>query len=274
MNDQAKKDPNLPCITAITPTLCRLMAIDPPALSDQRFLGEMVQAAKRDGIANIEKCLVYAPDAVGLEMYQNFRSLFDAVLKHAPIAVPLCSVIPPITPVCFASMFTGAQPRVHGLQKKGKPVLTCDTIFDALIRAGKRVAIVSVKEQSMDLIFRKRKIQYFSELDDQAVTRRTIEIIKSDNYDFIVAYHCEYDDILHEKTHDCTEAIQALSNDIAAFSQLADTMDVFWQRYNRAIVFAPDHGAHIDPESGKGTHGNNIPQDMHIQHYFGIKGGA
>jgi hypothetical protein len=51
-------------------------------------------------------------------------------------------------------------------------------------------------------------------------------------------------------------------------------MDVFWRRNNRAIVFAPDHGAHIDPESGKATHGNNIPQDMHIQHYFGIKGGG
>jgi hypothetical protein len=250
------------------------MEVDPPALSDQRCLGEVVQAAKRDGIAKVEKCLVYAPDAVGLQMYQNFRSLFDAVLKHAPLAVPLCSVIPPITPVCFASMFTGAQPRVHGLQKKEKPVLTCDTIFDALIRAGKRVAIVSVKEQSIDLIFRKRKIQYFSELDDQAVTRRTIELIQSNKYDFIVAYHCEYDDILHEKTHYCPEAIQALNNDIAAFSQLADTMDVFWRRNNRAIVFAPDHGAHIDPESGKGTHGNNIPQDMHVQHYFGIKGGA
>ena len=274
MNDQTTKDPNLQCITAITPTLCKLMEIAPPALSDQRFLGEVVQTAKRDGITNVEKCLVYAPDAVGLQLYQKFRSLFDAVLKHAPLAVPLCSVIPPITPVCFASMFTGAQPRVHGLQKKGKPVLTCDTIFDALIRAGKRVAIVSVKEQSMDLIFRKRKIQYFSELDDQAVTHRTIEIIQSNDYDFIVAYHCEYDDILHEKTHYCTEAIQALSNDIAAFTQLADTMDVFWQRNNRAIVFAPDHGAHIDPESGKGTHGNNIPQDMHVQHYFGIKGGA
>jgi hypothetical protein len=171
-------------------------------------------------------------------------------------------------------MFTGAQPRVHGLQKKGKPVLTCDTIFDALIRAEKRVAIVSVKEQSMDLIFRQREIQYFSELDDQAVTHRTIDIIQSNNFDFIVAYRCEYDDILHEKTPDCPEAIQALSNDIAAFTQLADTMDVFWQRNNRAIVFAPDHGAHIDPASGKGTHGDNIPQDMHVQHYFGIKGGA
>ena len=82
MNDQTTKDPDLQCITAITPTLCKLMEIAPPALSDQRFLGEVVQAAKREGITNVEKCLVYAPDAVGLQMYKNFRSLFDAVLNQ------------------------------------------------------------------------------------------------------------------------------------------------------------------------------------------------
>jgi hypothetical protein len=51
---------------------------------------------------------------------------------------------------------TGAQPQVHGIQKKEKPVLTCDTIFDALIRSGKKIAIVAVKGSSIDLIFRKR----------------------------------------------------------------------------------------------------------------------
>jgi hypothetical protein len=50
------------------------------------------------------------------------------------------------------------------LQKKGVPVVTCVTIFDAHIRAGKRIAIVSVKEQSLDIILQKRKIQYFPEL--------------------------------------------------------------------------------------------------------------
>ena len=69
------KDPNLQCITAITPTLCRLMEIAPPALSDQRFLGEVVQTAKRDGITNVEKCLVYAPDAVGLQSVSKLQIL-------------------------------------------------------------------------------------------------------------------------------------------------------------------------------------------------------
>ena len=273
MNGRFKQHHNLPCITSVTPTICKLMGISPPAVSDPACLNEVIQVSKRRDVKKVNKCLIYAPDAVGLQMYQNFRSLFDAVLQHAPIAVPLCSVIPPVTPVCFASMFTGAQPRVHGLQKKEKPVLTCDTIFDALIRSEKKVAIVSRKEQSIDLIFREREIQYFSEHDDQAVTRRTIEIVKSGNYDFIVAYHCKYDDILHELTPFCPEAVKALKSHIHDFGQLAKTIDVYWREYNRMLWFTPDHGAHIDPKSGKGDHGDNIPQDMHVQHYFGIKRG-
>jgi hypothetical protein len=170
-------------------------------------------------------------------------------------------------------MFTGAQPRIHGIQKKEKPVLTCDTIFDVLIRAEKKVVIVSVKEQSIDLIFRERSIQYFSELDDQAVTRRTIEMIKSDHYDFIVVYHCEYDDILHEMTPFCPEAIDALKHHLHAFGEFSKSMNVHWQNFNRMIWFAPDHGAHIDPQRGKGIHGDNIPEDMQVQHYIGIKPG-
>ena len=69
----------------------------------------------------------------------------------------------------------------------------------------------------------------------------------------------------------CLEAVQALRSHIHDFGQLAKTIDVYWREFNRMIWFTPDHGAHIDPQSGKGDHGDNIPQDMHVQHYFGIK---
>ena len=249
------------------------MGIAAPAVSEQNCLDPVIRGAKRHSVENIDKCLIFAPDAVGLQMFRNYRSVFDPVLASAPIAVPLISVIPPKTPVCYASMFSGSQPRMHGIGKYEKPVLTCDTIFDALIRAGKKVAIVAIKGHSVDLIFRKRNIRYFSELNDLDVTRWTTEIVESGNYDCIVAYHCEYDETLHAMTPFCPEAIQALQNHISAFAQLAKTVDDCWHRYNRIIVFAPDHGAHIDPESGKGVHGDNIPEDMDVQHYFGIKPG-
>lgn len=273
MSERFAQSNTMPCITSVTPTISKVMGISPPADSGSDCLHEVVRAAGRRGVEKVARCLIYAPDAVGRQMYQNYRSSFDGVLEHAPIIVPLCSVTPPVTPVCYSSMFTGAQPQVHGIQKKEKPVLTCDTIFDALIRSGKKIAIVAVKGSSIDLIFRKRQMRYFSEHDDQGVTHQTIEVIKSDNFDFIVAYHSEYDDILHEMTPFCSEAIEALKHHLHAFSEFSKSMDVYWQKYNRMIWFAPDHGAHLDPQSGKGIHGDNIPEDMQVQHYIGIKPG-
>jgi predicted AlkP superfamily phosphohydrolase/phosphomutase len=72
--------------------------------------------------------------------------LFREVVSFAPIEISLQSVTPPKTPVCFASLFTGAAPDQHGIRKYEKPVLKCDTLFDALIRAGKRGAIVAVRD--------------------------------------------------------------------------------------------------------------------------------
>jgi len=75
---------------------------------------------------------------------------------------------------------------------------------------------------------------FFSEGDDKAVTERTLEVIRDDHYDVIVVNQQDYDDSLH------------------------------------VLVFAPDHGAHIDPSSGKGDHGLDIPEDMELFHCYGI----
>ena len=123
------------------------------------------------------------------------------VVSASDVQVELRSMTPPKTPVCFASMFTGAPPEVHGIRKYERPVLTCDTLFDALARAGKRAAIVAVRDCSMDIIFRSRPIDYFTEDYDPQVTERALELVRDGNHDFIVAYNQEYDDTLHRTRH-------------------------------------------------------------------------
>jgi predicted AlkP superfamily pyrophosphatase or phosphodiesterase len=168
-------------------------------------------------------------------------------------------------------MFTGAPPHVHGIQKYERPVLQCDTIFDALIRAGKKVAIVAVENSSIDLIFRNRELDYYSEEYDAQVTDRALELLDSGKHDFILAYHQEYDDTLHKTTPRSPEALQAMKNHIQSFDRIARAFNDSWKSYNRVILFASDHGAHIDRDTGKGTHGEDIPEDMHIQHFLGIR---
>src|SRR5258706_14345046 len=70
---------------------------------------------------------------------------------------------------CALRPFSPAERRrQHGIKRYERPVLSCDTIFDALARAGKKVAIVAVRDSSIDLIFRERPIDYFSPTYDAA----------------------------------------------------------------------------------------------------------
>jgi len=261
-----------PSIQAITPTICELLGIAPPALCDSPPLTEVLSAAHVafDG-ARADKCLIYAPDAIGNHLHQTYPELRASVVSAAPVAVAVRSVVPPVTPVAFASIFTGAEPAQHGIRESVRPVLKCDTLFDALLRAGRRVAIVAVTRSSIELMYRERELDYFAEEYDPQVTARTIALLEADEHDILVVYHQEYDDAMHANGPFAPEAVQAARNHVAAFVEIARAFDASWRPYNRVIAFVPDHGAHLDPATGKGTHGDDIPEDMELTHFFGLR---
>lgn len=247
-------------IRSITPTVCHLLGVEPPRLSSVPAL---------DIAGSVKRVLIYCPDAIGAAIIREHADWFAAVLAAAPRAVALRSMVPPKTPVCFASMFTGAAPREHGIEGPVRPVLTCDTLFDAVSRARRNVAIAAVKDSSIDLIFRNRSLDYFSETYDQDVTARTRELLAADRHDLIVAYHQEYDDCLHRTTSRSEPALVAVRHHIAAFAALAQTAARAWRSYPYAVMFCPDHGAHDG--DGRGTHGDDIPDDMELTHFVGLE---
>ncbi len=262
-------------IAGITPTICDLMDVARPALSAADPLSPVIERIKeQSGLARVDKCLVYAPDALGSRFIEQHRELFSPIIDRAPISIELRSMLPPKTPVCFASMFTGALPEAHGIRKPERPVLTCDTLFDALIRAGKKPAIAAVRGSSIDLIFRNRTMDYFSEEYDPQVTDRAIELLKSDQHDFVLAYHQEYDDSLHATTIGSERSMAAAQHHVKDFVRLSAAFNDHWGQYDRLIVFAPDHGGHNDLASGRGTHGDDIPEDMLVTHFFGAARGV
>jgi predicted AlkP superfamily pyrophosphatase or phosphodiesterase len=258
------------CITALTPTICRLMNVNLPSFCKEDAIESLIEAVQSKRITRIEKCLVYAPDALGTYFYKKNTEIFKSISGHTDIEVPLLSVFPSKTPVCFASMFTGVMPEVHGIMEYKKPVLECDTIFDVLVRGEKKAAIVAVTKSSIDCIFRSRNIDYFSEIYDRQVTEKAIKLIEANEHDFIVAYHQEYDDTLHKTTQESSEAIEASKRHADSFIKLAKCCESAWKGHNYLIMFTPDHGAHIDPDTGKGTHGLDIPEDMAVTHFYGI----
>lgn len=133
-------------ITSITPTICSLMDVPLPDISTKSVIDDILLLSKKKLRTIITKCLLYAPDAIGYFLTIKYKDQFQKMNTIAPYNIRLCSVFPPKTPVCFASMFTGALPNIHGIKEYTKPVLKCETIFDAFVKAGKKVAIVAVKD--------------------------------------------------------------------------------------------------------------------------------
>jgi len=258
-------------IASLTPTVCALFGIEAPALAGEPAAEAVLHyAQERLGGEPIERCLVYCPDALGEQIWSKCAEHPATIAEDAPCPVWLSSVVPPVTPVCFASVFTGAQPERHGIRHYERPVLRCDTLFDALIRRGKRVALVAVRNCSVDLIFRDRAIDYFSEPSDQEVTDRALAAIAENAHHLVVTYHQEYDDLLHKTQPFSAECLQAAAKHVASFRRLAEAARKAWAGSNHAIVFAPDHGAHIDPTTGHGDHGLDIAEDMSLRHWYGV----
>lgn len=252
-------------LRAFAPTLCRLMEVPPPALAAGKGFDELRSSGGR-----IKKALIYCPDAFGLHALARFPALHERLRACSTHEIELASVFPPRTPVCFASLFTGGAPADHGITTYARPVLACDTLFDALVRARKKVAIAAVKDSSIDLIFRGRPLDYFSPADDAGVTLRALELLKDDRHDVIVVYHQEYDDRLHDTPHFSAASAAALERHASSWELLAAAAAQAWTR-DYLLAFTPDHGGHLDPATGRGDHGEDRPEDMELRHFFVLK---
>jgi hypothetical protein len=219
--------------------------------------------------AKVSHCLLFTPDAMGKHLQSLNGEYFADVKKVAPIEIEVQSVYPSLTPVCFASMFTGLSPDQHGIKRYEKPVLNCMTLFDILVGANVESAIVAVRNSSIDTIFRGRRISYFSEVDDLKVEKRVIELLRGNKFRVIVAYQQAYDDNLHASEPFSDKALNAAESHKNSFTRIAEAVATYWVDHDRLIAFLPDHGAHVDQASGKGTHGSALPSDMDILHFFG-----
>lgn len=251
--------------------LCEVMGIEPPEHAT-KVNEAIVEYAKRvfEG-DKADRVLMYNPDAIGQWLYEKYPQLFRFVKDCTDIEVPFLSPMPPKTPVCFATMYTGAQPEVHGIQKYEKYPLPVDTIFDALLRAGKKPAIVASQTCTVGVIFKERGLDYYTiERCPDIIPKihaKVAELIMEDKHDFIVVHAFNYDSTMHRTG---TESIDALS-EIHLNSSMYATYDKLvrehWKGHNVFMGFAMDHGCH-DIEDGKGDHGHDIPVDRNITHFY------
>lgn len=257
-------------ITQTAATVAALMGFDAPEHAEPAndIVLEKARRALPEGVASFDRVLLYNPDAVAFWLYPKYTDLLAPVLQYTDIQLPIESVMPSVTPVCFASMYTGATPDIHGIRKYTKPVLTTDTLFDAAVRAGKRCAIVAETDCSIAKIFLERDIDYFIYDTIDEVNAKALALIAEDKYDLITVYNGNYDATMHKHAPESAEALAELKRNSDDFVALVDAVKAHWGSHRTFYGYLPDHGCH-EIDGGNGSHGLDQDEDMIVIHAFG-----
>lgn len=251
--------------------LCYAMGIEPPAHAAAPNAELCAYVDQAFGGKKADRIFMYNPDAIGQWIYEKYSAYCAELDSRTELALPMRTVMPSVTPVCFGTMYTGAQPAVHGIQKYEKPVIKIDSIFDALLRAGKKPVILAVGVCSLSKIFLERNMDYFIYSSYEEVNAKAAEIILKDEYDFVVVYNGNYDARMHKTGPEDSQALAELRCNVRTFGMFDSMIQNNWKKHNTLVGFAMDHGCHeIDgDEIGKlGSHGLDMPEDLNILHRY------
>ncbi|MBQ8369369.1 MAG: alkaline phosphatase family protein [Clostridia bacterium] len=228
-----------------------------------RFLDEKFGGRKADRV------VMYNPDAVAQWIYEKYPEFCRKAKVCADIEIPLRTVMPSVTPVCFGTMYTGAQPEVHGIRKYEKPVIRIDTLFDSLIRAGKKPALITYGKCSLSRIYLERDMDYFhyETGDIEEVNAKAAELILRDEHDFILIYNGNYDSVMHKHGPESPEALAELRLNAQIYSVISHLIENNWTNHRTLLGFAMDHGCH-EIDGGAGSHGLDMEEDLNIVHLY------
>ena len=257
-------------ITTVAPTVLKLSGICVPDDIDSADDELLALKAKKGITGDIDRVVIYDPDAVGLWLYEKYKDVFKEAESASDAAIARTSVMPSVTPVCFASMYSGVMPPVHGIMKYEKPVLKVDTLFDWYIKAGKKCAIVSTAGDSISKIFLERNMDYFIYRTIPQVNRKALKLIEEDKYDLIVIYNGNYDSTMHAKGPEDKKSLRALEKNISFYAKLVRQIKACSAGHNVFYGFCPDHGCHLI-DGGRGSHGLDMPEDMNVIHFYGLE---
>lgn len=247
--------------------LCYTMGVKPPAQAAPanetlcRYVDQAFAGQKADRI------FMYNPDAIAQWLFEKYSPMFEEALGRTGLQLPLRTVMPSVTPVCFGTMYTGAQPEVHGIRKYEKPVIRIDTIFDAMLRAGKKCAIIAYGTCSMSKIFLERNMDYFIFENVEDANACAAKLIIEDKHDFIVCYNGNYDARMHKTGPESVTALAEIRCNVRAFGALNSLIRSTWRNHRTLMGFAMDHGCH-EIDDNCGSHGLDMPEDLNIVHLY------
>jgi predicted AlkP superfamily pyrophosphatase or phosphodiesterase len=240
-------------MTNIAPTVSALLDIRPPAQSAGPVVSEII-----DDMGHHDRIAVVVLDAFGIATWKRYEELapnFNLIASQHLLHVR--SVLPPKTPVNFATMVTGAPSDVHMIRDRTEP-LTVETIFHVLSEASMKSAAVGRASSTVGILLSK-----FADYKgiaasntDEELLQLGINIIREKSPEFILMQLLDIDDTGH-KYGLAGDEIRRAASDIDR--HLGELLPYLAEGGYGLIVLA-DHGAHQVGE--KATHDGSSEDDL------------
>ena len=255
-------------LTKVTKSLCNALNINAPEFAKESIglVDKFVQ--KKTAGKGVDKIVIFNPDAIGEWVAKKYKNILQNIWE-SELCVQMSSVYPPKTPVCFASIYTGGTPQEHGINHYEKRKIEIESFFDALVSANKKACIVTVANQSLDILFRGREIDYYTLKNDKEVVEKSVELIADNNYDVICIYNQEYDDIMHRTHPKSLLAKRALTHYNNSYCLIKNAIKKSYVGKKTLFSTMTDHGVHREWYL-LGNHGKDIAKDMNILHFYDI----
>lgn len=260
------EEKNTPSLGTLASAICQMSGVTPPKGAMAPADEVMEYVSRVFGGEKADRVFMYNPDAIGSWLYAKYPNLFKSTVARTELVLPVHSELPSVTPVNFASMYTGLTPKEHGIQKYERPVLTVETVFDTFLAAGKRVAIVSANNCTFANIFAERNLDYYKCATIEDLHAKVAELIIADEHDLIAIHAWNYDSVMHKYGPESPEALGELRLNDSAYGSYDALIRERWAHHNVFLGFAMDHGCH-EIDAG-GSHGLDMPEDTEIMHFY------
>jgi len=267
----------MPDLTNFAATVAEAMGLEKDAhMSDSvKSLAQKILAAAG---GEIEKALFFHADAVPAYAVNKYEEIFAPVKSRTDWVIPFRAVMPSITPVCFAAMFSGTYPDRNGVPKYVTPMIREDlvqpsicttTLIDILVKAGKKVAVVTCENGCIAsmLYNRGETLKIIPNDDNDEIFNEAYRTLESGEFDAVFVYQFSYDHTMHRYGPESEEALGELKVLTDRFAALSDLAHKIWADKRTLTVFNADHGAHTTVSGG--SHGEDRPEDMDMLWFFG-----
>ena len=238
----------------IAPTAAAVLGIPAPALAT----GAALPADPAQAV------LLLFLDGFGYLRYQESLEggLIPELAKLDPPLIGL-TTYPPITTVSTASLLTGTEPPIHGVEVRGIRITETQTLFDVAAQAGLETAAV----EGEALAFNLRNTDQVLSGDrdgngssDDNVLLNSLAVLENGMPDLFLVHFHGIDDQGHNVGPGAQEEIEKIREVDAAVGEILSRLP----EGTMVVIFA-DHGMHLVDEEGRmGNHGHLIPWDMLI----------